>query len=87
MFYYHLKNCFGQILPRGSFYLIKNIHPSRPLLTEGSGGILLLSLPAGGRLVAELELQGSVDVPEIAGLGLRLEVDEKTRRAKLVNVS
>ncbi|KAF8379387.1 hypothetical protein HHK36_028821 [Tetracentron sinense] len=39
------------------------------------------------REVAELELQGSVDVPEIAGLGLRVEVDQKTRRAKLVNLS
>lgn len=39
------------------------------------------------QVVAELELQGSIDVPEIAGLGLRVEVDQKTRRAKLVNVS
>ncbi|KAK3020366.1 hypothetical protein RJ639_047819 [Escallonia herrerae] len=39
------------------------------------------------RVVSELELQGSVNVPEIAGLGLRVEVDEKTRRAKLINVS
>ncbi|XP_019051877.1 PREDICTED: ataxin-10 [Nelumbo nucifera] len=39
------------------------------------------------RVVAELELQGSVDIPEISGLGLRVEVDQKTRRAKLVNVS
>lgn len=39
------------------------------------------------RAVAELELQGSVDVPELAGLGLRVEVDPKTQRAKLVNVS
>ncbi|KAJ7951048.1 Ataxin-10 [Quillaja saponaria] len=38
------------------------------------------------RVVAELELQGSVDVPEIASLGLRVEVDQKTQRAKLVNV-
>ncbi|XP_042968508.1 ataxin-10 [Carya illinoinensis] len=38
------------------------------------------------RVVAELELQGSVDVPELTGLGLRVEVDPKTRRAKLVNV-
>ncbi|KAB1218049.1 Ataxin-10 [Morella rubra] len=37
--------------------------------------------------VAELELQRSVDVPELTGLGLRVEVDPKTRRAKLVNVS
>ncbi|XP_077241222.1 uncharacterized protein LOC143881815 [Tasmannia lanceolata] len=37
--------------------------------------------------VAELELQGSVDTPEIARLGLRVEVDEKSRRAKLVNIS
>ncbi|KAM7489946.1 hypothetical protein LguiB_027430 [Lonicera macranthoides] len=39
------------------------------------------------RVVSELELQGSVDVPELTGLGLRVEVDQKTRRAKLVNVS
>ena len=39
------------------------------------------------RVVAELELQGSVDVPEIAGLGLRVEVDPKTQRTKLVNAS
>ncbi|KAK2992467.1 hypothetical protein RJ640_011606 [Escallonia rubra] len=39
------------------------------------------------RVVSELELQGSVNVPEIARLGLRVEVDEKTRRAKLVNVA
>lgn len=38
------------------------------------------------RIVAELELQGSADVPEIAALGLRVEVDQRTRRAKLVNV-
>ncbi|CAA2994473.1 ataxin-10 [Olea europaea subsp. europaea] len=38
------------------------------------------------QVVANLELQGSVDVPEIAQLGLRVEVDPETRRAKLVNV-
>ncbi|XP_030932493.1 uncharacterized protein LOC115958236 [Quercus lobata] len=37
--------------------------------------------------VAELELQGSVEVPELTGLGLRVEVDPKTRRTKLVNIS
>lgn len=39
------------------------------------------------RIVAELELQGSVDVPEIVEIGLRVEVDPKTRWAKLVNIS
>lgn len=39
------------------------------------------------RKVSELELQGSVDMPELAGLGLRVEVDPKTQRAKLVNDS
>lgn len=38
------------------------------------------------KVVAELELQGSADVPQIAALGLRVEVDQRTRRAKLVNV-
>ncbi|KAK6164039.1 hypothetical protein DH2020_000903 [Rehmannia glutinosa] len=39
------------------------------------------------QLVADLELQKSVDTPEIAGLGLRVEVDPKTRCPKLVNAS
>ncbi|KAL5058435.1 hypothetical protein RYX36_030039 [Vicia faba] len=39
------------------------------------------------KVVSELQLQGSVDIPEISALGLRVEVDQNTRRAKLVNVS
>ncbi|CAN6678426.1 unnamed protein product [Malus baccata var. baccata] len=38
------------------------------------------------RVVAELELQGAVDTPEIAQLGLRVEVNPETRRPKLVNI-
>ncbi|PNY11132.1 ataxin-10, partial [Trifolium pratense] len=38
------------------------------------------------KVVAELQLQGSADVPQISALGLRVLVDPKTRRAKLVNV-
>ncbi|XP_073001319.1 hydroxymethylglutaryl-CoA synthase-like [Typha latifolia] len=37
--------------------------------------------------VAALELQESVVTPEIARLGLRVEVDKETRQAKLVNIS
>lgn len=37
------------------------------------------------RVVADLELQRSLDVPELARLGLRVEVDPLTHRAKLVN--
>lgn len=37
------------------------------------------------KLVAQLELQRSVDTPEIAELGLRVEIDPKTRRPKLIN--
>ncbi|XVE81724.1 hypothetical protein DITRI_Ditri15bG0088700 [Diplodiscus trichospermus] len=36
--------------------------------------------------VADLELQGSVDMPELARLGLRVEIDQSTSCAKLVNV-
>lgn len=43
--------------------------------------------PENQQAVAELELQGSVDVPELTRLGLRVEVDPNTQRAKLVNVS
>ncbi|XP_030471637.2 uncharacterized protein LOC115689652 [Syzygium oleosum] len=35
--------------------------------------------------VAELELWGTVNTPEIAELGLRVELDQKTGRPKLVN--
>lgn len=39
------------------------------------------------QLVASLEMQETVDVPELAQLGLRVEVDPNTRQAKLVNVT
>nr|XP_043622025.1 ataxin-10 [Erigeron canadensis] len=39
------------------------------------------------RVVSELEVQGSVNLPELAELGLRVDVDQQTRRAKLVNTS
>lgn len=39
------------------------------------------------KLVADLELQRSVvDVPELARLGLRVDIDPTTHRAKLVNI-
>lgn len=37
-------------------------------------------------VVANFELQGSVNVPEVHDMGLRVEVDPTTRRAKLVNL-
>ncbi|XP_008776522.2 ataxin-10 [Phoenix dactylifera] len=37
--------------------------------------------------VAQLELQEPVTSPEIAGLGLKVEVDKESGRAKLVNIS
>ncbi|TMW88422.1 hypothetical protein EJD97_018580 [Solanum chilense] len=37
--------------------------------------------------ITDLELQGTVDVPELVRLGLRVEVDPVTRRTKLVNSS
>ncbi|CAN8308971.1 unnamed protein product [Cochlearia groenlandica] len=37
------------------------------------------------RQVAELEIQGSVDVPQLREIGLKVEIDPKTSRPKLVN--
>lgn len=37
------------------------------------------------KVVAELEIQGSVDVPQLREIGLRVEIDPKTARPKLVN--
>ncbi|XP_026409926.1 ataxin-10-like [Papaver somniferum] len=39
------------------------------------------------KIVAELEIQGSADVPALTELGFRMELDPHTRRAKLVNIS
>ncbi|XP_023764344.1 uncharacterized protein LOC111912852 [Lactuca sativa] len=39
------------------------------------------------RVVSELEIQGSVNLPELSNLGLRVDVDQLTRRAKLVNMA
>ncbi|TYI42700.1 hypothetical protein ES332_A01G117400v1 [Gossypium tomentosum] len=38
------------------------------------------------QIVADLQLQGSVDMPELARLGLKVEVDQNTHCAKLVNI-
>lgn len=48
---------------------------------------LLNGNPENQQLVASLEMQGTVDVPELTQLGLRVEVDPNTRRAKLVNIT
>uniref|UniRef100_A0A1J3HNF3 Ataxin-10 n=1 Tax=Noccaea caerulescens TaxID=107243 RepID=A0A1J3HNF3_NOCCA len=37
------------------------------------------------KAVAELEMQGSVDVPQLREIGLRVEIDPETARPKLVN--
>ncbi|KAG2331053.1 hypothetical protein Bca52824_002233 [Brassica carinata] len=37
------------------------------------------------KVVAELEMQGSVDVPQLREIGLRVEIDSATSRPKLVN--
>ena len=36
--------------------------------------------------IAESELQGQVNVPDFAGLGLGMEVDQKIQHAELVNL-
>ncbi|KAJ0797641.1 putative armadillo-like helical, Ataxin-10 domain-containing protein [Helianthus annuus] len=39
------------------------------------------------KVVSDLEIQGSVNLPELTTLGLRVDVDQQTRRAKLVNTT
>ncbi|OWM67013.1 ataxin-10 [Punica granatum] len=46
---------------------------------------LLLDNPKNQQEVSDLKLEGSVDVPEVAELGLRVELDPRTGRPKLVN--
>ncbi|XP_023637079.1 ataxin-10 [Capsella rubella] len=46
---------------------------------------LLEGNPDNQEVVADLEIQGSVDVPQLREIGLRVEIDPKTSRPKLVN--
>ncbi|XP_010419559.1 PREDICTED: ataxin-10-like [Camelina sativa] len=46
---------------------------------------LLEGNPENQQVVAELEIQGSADVPQLREIGLRVEIDPKTSRPKLVN--
>ncbi|KAG7558134.1 Ataxin-10 domain [Arabidopsis suecica] len=46
---------------------------------------LLEGNPENQEVVAELEIKGSVDVPQLREIGLRVEIDPKTARPKLVN--
>ncbi|CAL9113528.1 unnamed protein product [Musa acuminata var. zebrina] len=47
---------------------------------------LLEGNPENQHEVAQLQLQEPVNTPEIAGIGLRVEIDEKTGHPKLVNI-
>jgi len=76
----------------GVFLLLQQcvLDEDNPFLREWSiwcARNLLNGNPENQQLVASLEMQGTVDVPELAQLGLRVEVDPSTRRAKLVNIS
>ncbi|XP_010456308.1 PREDICTED: ataxin-10-like [Camelina sativa] len=46
---------------------------------------LLEGNPENQQVVAELEIQGSADVPQLREIRLRVEIDPKTSRPKLVN--
>ena len=89
---YHRKHVQDEIRDKNGILLLLQqcvTDEDNPFLREwGIWSVrnLLETNAENQRLVAEMELQGSVDVPELAGLGLRVEVDQKTRRAKLVNV-
>lgn len=48
---------------------------------------LLEGIQENQKVVAELEIKGSVDVPALTYLGFRVELDPSARYAKLVNVS
>lgn len=65
------------------------IDEDNPYLREW--GMLTVSYLLEGNMenqqqIAELEFQGSIDMPEITSLGLRVDVDKKSSRVKLVNV-
>ncbi|KAG8388717.1 hypothetical protein BUALT_Bualt02G0154400 [Buddleja alternifolia] len=90
---YHRKHVQDEIREEGGILLLLQhcvTDEDNPFLREWGIWSMRNILEGNSKnqeLVANLELQKSVDIPEIAAMGLRVEVDPQTRRAKLVNIS
>ncbi|KAL9321635.1 hypothetical protein ACSQ67_009688 [Phaseolus vulgaris] len=89
---YRRKHAQDEIRDRnGILLLLQQCVPDEdnPFLREWglwSARNMLLGNDENQKLVAELEIQGCADVPELIALGLQVEVDQRTRRPKLVNI-
>lgn len=87
------KHVQDQIREGGGLFLLLQqcvVDDNNPFLREwGLWAIrnLLEGNRENQREVAELELQNSVNTPAIAQMGLRVEIDQMTRRPKLVNLA
>lgn len=87
------KQVQDEIRKRNSILLLLQqcvVDDDNPFLREW--GLLAVRNLLQGNLenqqfVSELQLQDSINTPEISGLGLKVEVDNNTGRAKLVNIS
>ncbi|KAJ6819593.1 putative ataxin-10 [Iris pallida] len=86
------KRAQDEVRERSGIFLLMQqcvVDDGNPFLREW-GLLAIRNLLEGNaenqREVSELQLQGPVDTPEITGLGLKVEVDEKSGRAKLVNI-
>ncbi|KAJ6836061.1 putative ataxin-10 [Iris pallida] len=86
------KRAQDEVRERNGIFLLMQqcvVDDGNPFLREW-GLLAIRNLLEGNaenqREVSELQLQGPVDTLEITGLGLKVEVDEKSGRAKLVNI-
>ncbi|XP_027161752.1 ataxin-10 [Coffea eugenioides] len=88
---YHRKRVQDEVREKNGILLLLQqcvLDEDNPFLREwGIWSVrnLLEGNAENQQVVADLEIQGSVDVPEMVNLGLRVEMDPQTRRAKLVN--
>ncbi|KAJ6819594.1 putative ataxin-10 [Iris pallida] len=87
------KRAQDEVRKRSGIFLLMQqcvVDDDNPFLREW-GLLAIRNLLEGNaenqREVSELQLQGPVDTSEITELGLKVEVDEKSGRAKLVNIS
>ncbi|KAF8048123.1 hypothetical protein N665_2667s0002 [Sinapis alba] len=88
---YKRKEVQDEIRERDGLFLMLQqcvTDDENPFLREwGLWGVrnLLEGNEENQKVVAELEMQGSVDVPQLREIGLRVEIDPITSRPKLVN--
>lgn len=90
---YRRKNVQDEVRKKNCIFLLLQqcvLDDDNPFLREWGiwcASNLLQGNDENKQIVADMEMQGTVEVPELAKLGLQVEIDPNTRRARLVNMT